>query len=309
MPEAITFGNFRVGIDEVRDIGVAPEHDSVLVELSRAFDVPPEDLGELVSAVAPSPRLQENIAPAETVLGDPAIQASMGYHGVDDEGNPWNAYTVGHDLVRRTGLQEAVVRPLMAPAKGEIPGYFTAGVLPGRVVRWMDRMGAVMTEVGEQTAVNRLLLVSADRTIRQGESPQVEPGTTEHHFMSHQLAPALGDTGLFRTVEMLRTGEKHGKIAAFAAAWHLRGTSDLRTDKVIVPTVAGNWMQTGAQLRSALQDLEPAFDANPANRQLWVASDAFPIGRTGQEPKETHQNPLSALGNIARGAKLLDELR
>ncbi|HZL07836.1 MAG TPA: hypothetical protein VFC50_01430, partial [Candidatus Dormibacteraeota bacterium] len=78
--------------------------------------------------------------------------------------------------------------------------------------------------------------------------------------------------------------------------------------KIIIFSVAGNWMQAGVQARQGLQTVYPDFDRDPANRQLWIKSDSFPLGLTGEEPKATHQNPFSAIGNILRGVKLLDEV-
>ena len=309
----ITFPNFRVGVDEVRDIGDTPGHEPVLAEISEAFQGPLDDLGVLIGKVAPHPTLQDNITHIVDTLSDPATRERIGYApGTKDfEGNvqeTWNPFTVSRDWAMRVGLQDEVRRPLMAPANGT-PRMFEGAVLPGRVVNWMNRMGNIMLGVGKDAAVEHVLLASAARSIGAAEHPDVEGGTPEHHFMWDVLGPKLGKAGLFKTVSVVETGETKGDAVMAAVARQLGQAVDLNKARVIVPAVAGNWMQTGAQLRGALQAVNPNFDADPDHRQLWVASDTFPLGVTGQEPKTEAQNPASALGNLVRGAKLLDELR
>jgi hypothetical protein len=61
-------------------------------------------------------------------------------------------------------------------------------------------------------------------------------------------------------------------------------------------------IQVAGQFREAARDLDPEFDKN--GLQLFMAGDSIPVARSGEGPK-THQNPLSALGQIARNALIL----
>lgn len=85
------------------------------------------------------------------------------------------------------------------------------------------------------------------------------------------------------------------------------GGVDLRTAKVVVFSVAGNWIQTGGQTEAGLQHAEPEFNRDPQNPQLVVVCDPFQFGVTGEEPKTTHQHPVSGSANIPRGFLYLEQ--
>ncbi len=320
--QVVRFDNFRVGVDSVHGIGAVPDPDTaksgpgVAEDIKTAFGYEGDDLGGLIGHVAPHRELQLNIDFAKATLSDPAVQARLGQEGR-------TAAEIARSWSERSGLQTEVFRPFMSPADGPVE-RFEAAEIPERVPNWLERMGDTAIKLGRQYPIGILALASSDREIGPDEKPGVAEGTPSESYMEQTLLPRLeagrtreeaeagDDSGrpVFGSVEMIKTGEKAGDavMAGAAAALAERGI-DLATAKIVVFSVAGNWMQTGVQARQGLQTVYPDFDRDPADRQLWVKSDTFPIGLTGDEPKTTHQNPFSAIGNVLRGIKLLDEVR
>lgn len=318
MSEVLKFKGFTVGADSVLDIGAVnqrageTERSGVITEIATAFGYEGDDLGGLIGHVAPKKNLQENIAYAEETLSDPDTREEIGYADK-------SAVEVARAWGERSGLQEEVFRPLMQPA-GEIPKEFADIVVTDAVYNWVNRMAEVAYRVGRDANVDTALLAASGRSTRPGETDEIAEGTPIKDYMKGTLRPRLEEPyaeedsaearQLFGSVEVVATESEKGADVMEAAVEHLRDNGiDLVQARIIIASVAGNWMQKGSQLRGALQEICGDFDEDPADRQLWVASDSFPLGITGKEPKTTHQNPFSAIGNILRGAKLLDEQR
>lgn len=316
MSEILKFKNFTIGADSVYDLGAVPagtdesERPGVISEIKTAFGYEGDDLGGLIGHIAPRKNLQENIAYAEETLADPDVREKIGYSektGVETA-RAWG---------ERSGLQEEVFRPLMQPA-GEIPKEFAAIVVTDAVYNWVNRMAAVAYNIGKTTDIDIALLASSGRSTKPGETDEVAEGTPIKTHMEGALKSKLEEPfieeystesrQLFGNVEVVATESERGVDVMDAAVQYLiENDIDLDEARIIISSVAGNWMQKGSQLRSAVKGVHADFDEDPSARQLWVASDSFPLGITGEEPKTTHQNPFSALGNILRGAKLLDE--
>lgn len=305
MAEVLQFKDFSVGADNILDIGAVPggagdpERPGVVSEIGVAFGYEGDDLGKLIGKVAPSKKLQENIDHAASTLADPAVRKKIGY---EDE----TGIEVARAWGNRSGLQDEVFRPLMQPS-GEIPKEFAAVVVTDGVVNWMNRMAEVARQTADGRKIPLALLVSGGRAIGDGEHPDLVGGTPSMDYMSGTLAPRLADS--FDRVEVIETGSEEGQTVMQRGVEYLADEEgiDLEQARLIIASVAGNWMQKGSQLRAAAKEIRTGFDEHPGHRQLWVSSDSFPLGETGEEPKATYQNPYSAIGNILRGAKLLDE--
>lgn len=316
MSEALRFKDFTVGADSVLDLGAVPQgagepqRPGVISEIKNAFGYEGDDLGGLIGHIAPHKNLQENIAFAREILNDPSVREKINY-------GDKNGIEVARAWGKRSGLQEEVFRPLMQPA-GEIPKEFTAIVVTDAVYNWVNRMSGVAYRVGRVANIDTALLAASGRVTKPDETDEIAEGTPIKDYMEGTLKPRLekpfineGSTEerqAFDTVEVVTTESESGAdVMAEAVEYLLENDIDLNDARLIIASVAGNWMQKGSQLRAAIKGVHADFDEDPADRQLWVASDSFPLGITGEEPKTTHQNPFSAIGNILRGAKLLDE--
>ncbi|MEX2014846.1 MAG: hypothetical protein WD885_02830 [Candidatus Saccharimonadales bacterium] len=314
MAETLRFDNFNVETDSVFDIGAQPEVEDmperpgVIEEIKTVFGHEDENLGELIGRVAPHMTLQDNIDYAKEKLSEDEAREKIGYadEAPVDIARAWG---------ERSGLQAEVLRPLMEPAK-EMPDNFAAVVVTDGVANWMKRMTSIAIEVGGKTKVDRLLFAAGARRLGTDETHLAPGGMSVADFMRQELIPAYGVARfggpiLFDTVELVRSTNKDGASVMRRAARQLDELDevDLQSDRIVIPAVAGNWMQKGVQARQALQGIQKGFDEDPEARQLWVASRFFPLGFTGREPKGSYQNPYSAIGNILRGAKLLQDIQ
>lgn len=321
---SVTFAEFTPGKDLVSNLGVVPDHQaSVVAEVKVAFGVKGDSMADLIKEVAPHKTLQDNIAHARELLADASVQASigyadpenaamwqrLGYEAEDTRDRVITPAVIGADWAMRTGLQDPVFRPLMRPPReDEQSPRFDLGIMPDRVARWVDRIETLAIEVAEYPGIDTMLLTSSIRKMGADERAETAAGTPINRYMARTLG-RLADTELFNSVGLVPSKKADGNSVLGMVVKHIGDEHDLHTIKVVVPAVAGNWMQAGAQVRNAFQSVERGFDADPKNPQLWVASDRFPVDPTGQLPPSEAQNPLSAIGNVLRGAKLLSELR
>lgn len=319
MSEQVTFPNFRIDTDSIEAIGAITLADgkvrSVADELRIAFDYQGDNYGELIGAVAPHRELQLNIEHAKERLADPKVQKDLGY----EDRSP---ISIARSWVERAGLMLPVDRPFQGPSDKK-PDHYDIGLIPERVPNWLWRMADLAISHGGRTKVSRLALVSSERKIGPNEKPEVAEGTRAESYMEKEILPHLQngrtrteiETGqtdpqdIFETVEILKTGEKTGDEAmARAAKMLVESGVVLQTSTVVVYSVAGNSIQSGAQALKGIRSIYPKFNIDPDAPQLYIVGDGFPLGETGEEPKETHQNPFSALGNIPRGFKLINDL-
>jgi hypothetical protein len=307
MSETLTFANFQVGIDDVRQVGAmpetadSPERPGVLKDLAVAFGYEGDDMGGLVGAIAPHRELQNNIDHAKERLADPEVQKRLGYEDL-------SSAEIARDICQRAGLMQGVDKIFM-PGQGDFADGFDVGIVPERVINWMNREADSAIETARERRVGLAALASSVRAIGPDEKPEVAGGTPAQAYMETDIKPRLEASGLFGAVEILRTGEDRGDDVMVKAAQALvENGMDPAAAKIVVFAVAGNWIQSALQARNGLQAVYPEFDGDPANRQLWVVSKTFPLGETGDEPKETHQNPFSALGNIVRNGLFLDKV-
>lgn len=291
--ETLTFANFRPGIDEVSHIGATADRPGVEQELRNAFGLDEDaTLKDLVGVMAPHSRLQENIAFGVEVLGRPEVQERLGY----PVGT--SPFLIAGKLCTRTGLQDTVARPLLS--MGPLAEKFDAAIMPDRVPNWVGRMAKIAIE---QTAKGTDIEIKRVTAVLGGEKPASQDAMEQAVHLDMKGIPLIG------VRELLNSADKSGRGVMRTAARHLDGQLDLATAKILLPTVAGNWMQTGVQALESIREFAPTFDTDPENPQLYVVANHFPLDETGDEPTTTHQNPISALGNAGRGFVLLDGLR
>ncbi len=277
MAARLTFENFKVDHFSVLDIG-----GGVVPEMARAFDVElatyprADQLGELIAAVGPAKELQENIGRIQETLG------------TDND-----AVGIAQDWVERSGLLLPVSRSYMNAKPEAGLQNFDLAVVTGGVRNWMMRRASRL--VPELDRVDEVLLVAGNRAMKTTEGPDVEEGMTEADYMGSVVRGLLADSGV--EVELVRVDSGIGDEVMDAAAEHIDASQS-----VLISSNAGAWVQNAGQLRRAVRSLHRGFDEDGS--QLFVVSDSFPLG-TGSEPTSTHQNPFTALGQIARNAQEL----
>ncbi len=287
MPELLTFANYSPlehGLGDLYKIGANEQHRyGVAVEMSSAFghELQPfpdvDNLGELIGKVGPGKELQSNIEGVREVLGT-----------VED------ATGIARGWSMRSGLLVPVERSFMtAELDGDV---LDLAVMSGAARNWMKRREARLVSLnGARPIDGGALLVGGNRLMKAIEGDDVEEGMTEADYQKHVLAPQLGELGIATT--LLRVDSGVGDDVMKAAAEKVREMVGLAESRITVVSNAAAWPQNAGQFRRAARSLDSRFDMD-AN-QLVVVSDEFALG-TGEEPTSTHQNPFSAIGQIAR---------
>ncbi|HEY5667693.1 MAG TPA: hypothetical protein VIR03_00855 [Candidatus Saccharimonadales bacterium] len=281
-----TFANYSPvehGLDGIYRIGATEEHpDGVAHEMATAFgynlDVPDDGF---VDAIGSANELERNIA---------AVQEAL---GTDDD-----AVTLTRGWAARSGLLVPVARTF-ATAEAIGQGSISRAVVTGGVRNWMVRRAERLEELAQEHEVKGVLLAAGSRPMKTSEGPDAEEGMTEATYMRDVIAPRLGKLGVPTDVLCIDSGK--GSDVMLATALALRDRVDLEQDRIAVVSNAGAWVQNAGQLRRGIQSVTAGrFDAS--GEQLVVVSDRFELGN-GTEPTTTHQNPLSATGQIARNLR------
>lgn len=306
MSEVLTFASYRPdrdGLEGIYEIGATEERpEGVLHEISATFghELTPtpdaENIGELINAVFRDKELQKNIGRAQEVLG------------TDD-----NAVAIARGWVERSGLLIPVERtyitaadiPEEAAEEYETSGrpYFKVAAMSGGVRNWMMRRIDRLEELHRTVGIGSVLLAAGHRPMSTGEGPDVEEGMVEYNYMEQVIMPRVQQLGLWAVLAPAETRNGDEVMAEGAHVLVNEQMMDFTADRLAVVSNAGAWVQNGGQIRRAVRSvIRPDFD-NHGN-QLFAVSDEFPLG-TGTEPTATHQNPFSALGQIARNAQEL----
>lgn len=287
MAEAITFANLNMfGAEprQVYEIG-----DGVIPEIAEAFghdlvDQPTvKNLGELIGKVGTAKELQMNITTVNERLGtdQSAIDTARGW-------------------VTRTGLLEPVARSFMDATPISDGQDFELAIVTGGVRNWMARRVERLEQ--ELERVETILFIGGNRQMKPTEGPDVEEDMTEGDYLK-VLATDLETRHpeMSGSVVVETPNTNVGDEVMESAADYV-----IHYSATLVSSNAGAWLQNAGQLRRAIhrKRLETRGDRYDRNgSKLCVVSDGFLLGETGQEPTSTHQNPYSALGQIARNAQ------
>ena len=272
--EQVIFGEIDfLPIDLDSRIKIKQIGGGVIPEMAEAFGVTDDietldGLDRLIKAVGPNKKLQENIDHARTVLGP-------------------NAIDTARDWVQRTGLLMPTKRSFMSPDV-KFPDEFDVAVITGGTENVMQRRAeALMPYAGR---VGRVLLLGGNTQITLNDGSTIK----ESDYMVETLREKLVRGGFYNmTIFRVDSGKGTEVLEA--------GTKVIKeTDTVLEAINPGNVLQLGSLLRRALREVHPSFDNQ--GHSLFVVSGELELG-TGVEPSSTHQNPLSALGMIARNAK------
>ena len=278
----VNFANFNPAEHSVYDVG-----EGVIREMAGAFgyeltaepDV--DNLGDLIGAVGPAKTLQDNIE---------KVQARL---GTDQD-----AVNIARDWVERSGLLTPVERSFMNPEL-EVLKDIDVAVITGGVANWMHRRAdALIQRINRDgTQIGKVILAAGNRKMPDSERDDVMGGETEYIYMGDIIKPKLGKAGVIVSSVI---GADSGVGGDVAEAFVEYGISS-KARNVLVVSNAGAWVQNAGQIKRAMMRRLQLDEELPDN-ELFVISDEFPLG-TGVEPAATHQNPLSALGQIARNAQ------
>lgn len=274
----VTFANFNPKEHSVYEIG-----GDVIPQIAEVFghnltDEPDVDnLGELIALVGPAKTLQDNIGLTEQRLGTDV-----------------DAVDLARNWVVKSGLLNPVDRSFPDFKQDRPPGS-DFYVVTGGVANWMHRRAdTLITEiecVGIQ--IGTVLLAGGNREMKSDERDDLIDGEREYMYLTEVIRPKLVKNNI-EVEQVVCVNSADGNDVATKLVKYL---APRNPEEVTVVSNSGAWVQNAGQIGRAMVK----NDIDPSDR-LYVISDDFPLG-TDKEPASTHQNPFSALGQIARNAQ------
>ncbi|MBP7858175.1 MAG: hypothetical protein WAW63_01530 [Candidatus Saccharimonadales bacterium] len=264
-------------------IGKRPDGIGVLEEIAAAFnhsldeELSPGNISELIGAVGSAKTLQDNIPEVRKALGATAS----------------SAVELARGWVNRSGLLIPVDRYFGVDSKPSSPPDLY--IITGGVRNWMNRRRTLLEKRGAMYIP--VLLAAGNRKMATTEGSDVRQGMTEAGYMKEVIAPKLRKTGFHYVSQIdVDSGDGLEVMRAVVNEAHTQ-LGDLAQNRVEIVSNAGAWVQNAGQLRRAAIEIDPAIDEHALN--ISVSADSIKLG-FGVEPTSTHQNPLSALGQIIR---------
>jgi hypothetical protein len=280
------FSNYQLG-DNPYELAAG-----LLPDMARALDydlgvVPSEDaLSNFIGHIGPAKELQQNIGLVQERLAS------------DDD-----ALTLAANWTERSGIVSPIHRSFKS-TEVAVPSEFDTAVITGGVARWMLRRAAQLRDLSDVSELRfgEVLVGAGIREMKESEHSTVARLAelngrlpTEADFAEEVIVPHLQAAGLRARAVRFDTRVGDEVVKDLANTIQNRAT-------VLVAANAPAALQTAGQLRVAMRDIRPDFDTQ--GEQLFVSSDAIPVARHG-ESAATHQNPYTALGQIARNALFL----
>ena len=186
----------------------------------------------------------------------------------------------------------------------------------GAVANWQDRVADLLTQ--KEVLPTSASIYAGNRVMANATeqaNPRVQKFAANHgrNPKEHEYAEAFIQTQLAKhhAVRFRGLEENDGaKIAARYAGDKYPLYADLRVKPVVTcARVANAGIQLGLQLRKAMREISPGFDADPSYPQLVIRTDTFPIARTPEQVDDAahYQSPYTALRQVVLTAKLLEE--
>lgn len=285
------FNNFILG-DNVHELagGLIPEiADRLGVPLSHSPDA--IELGKLVGAIGKNKVLRNNVEITAIPQGEAA------------------------DMVDRSGIQLPLNRSLWTPDI-QVPGEsdssgLSATIMTGAVANWMDRTCALLKSDESQSMVyavtgNRVMNSATEVTNPQVAEYVKNNGTepSESDYAREYVLSGLSGRPAELVAYPLTNGDE-------IAERFVQDHPELFIDgsRVSFARVANAGIQLGVQFLKAARKINPDYDSNPKDPQVFVRTDSLPVARTAEELKTPtkFQSPSTALRQLALAALLLHE--
>ena len=239
----------------------------------------------LIEVLGPEKELQKNIELVKSNLGNAANETIANW-------------------VDRSGILAPLDRNFVINVQG--PEEVDSVVMTGGVARWMLRREAVVRSLDPEK-VGMFYLPLGTREMKPTEHQMVtnwvktnDRNPTEYEFGRDYIMSSLRGAGIpWLKMIAIEVDSENGDEVLGALFVEFPQVLD-GTVKVV--SNAPNGIQAAGQLRIIAQDHDPGFDKY--TDQLSVITDAIPLARKGEKPA-THQNPVTALGQLARNALYL----
>ncbi len=216
-----------------------------------------------------------------------------------------DAVTIASNWAERSGsLQE--MHGGFADPEIPYPSSLKVAVFNTAVGRWQERRAKKVLELVERGVdIRHVAIFAGNRAMTEVEHPEVSEIAkrdgdlpTEARFAELYTAEMLRSAGVDTNVISVDSsvGDEIFKEGLTLNEW-------LFNYQVLAVGNAPSTVQVAGQYRKAARSIE-SWDNS--GRQLFMAGDSIPVARHGEGPA-THQNPFTALGQIARNALILHE--
>lgn len=281
--ETRDFSDYQLG-DDVYSLGggVIPEIAAAANYELTSGQAAQDVLPGLIGAVGPDKELQKNIGRVKQFLGDDAVQTAA-------------------DWVERSGVLKPVERSFVQP--GQLPDEIDSLLINGGVARWMLRRAAIAEQYSPER-IGRIILPLGIRQMGKVEHQLVTTletkngvKPTEQQFASEYLVGRLSLAGF--KVELIPVESTDGDSILQELFTQYKSLTE---GTMLVAGNAPSVIQSAGQVRLAARSAASSFDSN--GDQLFMAGDTIQVARNGEKPA-THQDPYTALGQIARNALFL----
>ncbi|HLB66800.1 MAG TPA: hypothetical protein VJJ78_04395 [Candidatus Saccharimonadales bacterium] len=294
------FRDFRLEDIAANPRGVYDLAEGLLPEMANAMGYElggfPDSgiLSGFINHIGPAKTLQDNIGLVQERL---ATQV--------------DAVTIASDWAERSGSLWQLARTFRGsfsrPNKS-LPKSIDSAVFNTAVGRWQERRAQKIMDLEEQgTKVARIAIMAGNRTMNEVEHPMVatlarQDGVlpTEARFATAFIAEML-KTNMSVPVFVFPSDSSVGDDIFLEG---IRQRERILDDSILAVGNAPSALQVAGQFRKAARTIAPEFDDH--GYQLFMSGDSIPVARQGEGP-ETHQNPFTALGQIARNALVLHE--
>jgi hypothetical protein len=276
--------------------GVYGLAEGLIPEIARVTGFSPDyrfptegDLRGLIGHVAPNKLLATNVDQTTSVIEHPDPEA------------------LAADWAERSGALEPMERSFADPNVA-VPEVVNVALVAGGVARFICRRANSLGRYVNRRdrTVERAVFAFGSREMDDQEHEDViglrrmlHRQPTEADFGKHIIVPELHQaTGV--DAQLLAVHSSIGDEVMRAA---IDAHPVLVTGRTLVVGNAPSVVQTAGQFRRAARlSRGPNYDANGG--QVTMLADGIPVARNGEGP-ETHQNPITFVGQVARLALAL----
>jgi hypothetical protein len=290
-------------------LGVYELSGRLIPEMAAAFEfdlphVPTEEaLQKFIGAIGPAKTLQDNIQRVQSILGSDSSALDLAASWVDS-----------------SQLLLPVERSFSDPNVG-LPEHKSLGttLFNTGVARWTIRRAQTLLALRSQGydlgqtlvfAGNRRMEITEHEEVAnlmgildvQDDPDEGKSRITEAMFGKHFVVPLLSHAGI--RVDLVAVNSRDGD-EIFTQG--IRANSDILGGGITVIGNAPATIQVAGQLRENARKFSKGYNNNGTIPSLYMVGDSLPLARTLEQTKSpsTHQNPYTALGQIARSALYL----
>jgi hypothetical protein len=278
--------------------------------------IPGDDVYELAGGVIPelADKLEVPIGETPSLEDLQAIATQLGKNKVmrnNDQVQQVSRLAMAN-LVDTSGIQNALNRALWTPDISTPVFEVRRIIMLGGVANWQDRTVDIILGTEVPFEIHALGGNRVMDTETEKENPNIklmfeELGRypTEAEYIK-DIVTAEIEINSYSTV---LPGAYDSDAATPILTEFFNNNPQVLDEKLAVARVANTGLLMAIQVRNAARKINPNFDNDPADPQLFVLTDTVPPARSDEEAADAlhFQNPQNALRQVVLTAKKLHE--